>query len=193
MIYLDLFLGFLKVGCFTFGGAYGAIPLIRDVVSAYGWLSEEELTHMIAISESTPGPIMVNMATYVGSSQGGLFGAFLATLAVVLPSFLIILLVTSILKNSWKKPVVQALLKGLKPCIVGIILATGLDMVIRHCIWNIMPIGTHLPFTVELDSAAMIITGILAAILVIWKRWKKKPLSPLVLIGLSALLGILIY
>ena len=68
MIYWDLFIGFLKVGCFAFGGAYGAIPLIRDVVFSYGWLSEEVLMDMIAVSESTPGPIMINMATYVGSS-----------------------------------------------------------------------------------------------------------------------------
>lgn len=71
MIYLDLLLGFLKVGCFAFGGAYGAIPLIRDVVLSYGWLSEESLTYLIAVSESTPGPIMVNLATFVGSSQAG--------------------------------------------------------------------------------------------------------------------------
>ena len=82
MIYLDLFLGFLKVGCFAFGGAYGAIPLIRDVALSYGWLSDETLTYMIAVSESTPGPIMVNLATYVGSSQAGMLGAIVATLAV---------------------------------------------------------------------------------------------------------------
>ena len=92
-----LFLGFLKVGCFAFGGAYGAIPLIRDVEMSYGWLSDEMLTYMIAVSESTPGPIMVNLATYIGSSQAGFFGAVIATLAVVLPSFLIILLVTALL------------------------------------------------------------------------------------------------
>lgn len=100
MIYLELFLGFLKVGCFAFGGAYGAIPLIRDVVMSYGWLSDEMLTYMIAVSESTPGPIMVNLATYVGSNQAGFLGAFVATLAVVLPSFLIILLVTALLKTA---------------------------------------------------------------------------------------------
>ncbi len=87
MIYLDLFLGFLRVGCFSFGGAYGAIPLIRDIVLSYGWLTDEALAYMIAVSESTPGPIMVNLATYVGSSQAGFLGAVLATLAVVLPSF----------------------------------------------------------------------------------------------------------
>ena len=72
MIYLDLFLGFLKVGCFAFGGAYGAIPLIRDVVMSYGWLSDEMLTYMIAVSESTPGPIMVNLATYIWKQPSGL-------------------------------------------------------------------------------------------------------------------------
>ena len=87
MIYLDLLLGFLKVGCFAFGGAYGAIPLIRDVVMSYGWLSDEMLTYMIAGSESTPGPIMVNLATYIGSSQAGFLGAVIATLAVVLPGY----------------------------------------------------------------------------------------------------------
>ena len=85
MIYLELFMAFLEIGMFSFGGAYGAIPLIRDVVLAHGWLEDEALTYMIAISESTPGPIMVNMATYIGSSQGGILGAFLATLGVVLP------------------------------------------------------------------------------------------------------------
>ena len=102
MIYLDLFLGFLEVGCFSFGGAYGAIPLIRDVVLSYGWLDEEMLTYMIAVSESTPGPIMINLATYVGSSQAGILGAAVATLAVVLPSFLIILLITALLKTALK-------------------------------------------------------------------------------------------
>ena len=102
MIHLDLFLGFLRVGLFAFGGAYGAIPLIRDVVLSYDWLSDEALTYMIAVSESTTGPIMVNLATYVGSSQAGFLGAVIATLAVVLPSFIIILLVMIALKNLLK-------------------------------------------------------------------------------------------
>ena len=107
MIYLDLFLGFLKVGCFAFGGAYGAIPLIRDVVMSYGWLTDEMLTYMIAVSESTPGPIMVNLATYIGNSQAGFLGAVAATLAVVLPSFFIILLVTASLKTALKNKYIQ--------------------------------------------------------------------------------------
>ena len=132
MILLELFIGFLRVGCFAFGGAYGAIPLIRDVVLSYGWLDEEMLTYMIAVSESTPGPIMVNLATYVGSSQAGIPGALIATIAVVLPSFIIILLVTALLKTVLKNPYVQAALRGLKPCMIGIILATGVYMIIRN-------------------------------------------------------------
>ncbi len=132
MIYLDLFLGFLRVGCFAFGGAYGAIPLIRDVVLSYGWMSDETLTYMIAVSESTPGPIMVNLATYVGSNQGGLLGAALATFAVILPAFVIVLLVMVLLKSCLENKYVQAVLHGLKPCIVGIILATGAYMTVNH-------------------------------------------------------------
>ena len=113
MIYLELFLGFLKVSCFAFGGAYGAIPLIRDQVLAYGWLSDEALTYMIAVSESTPGPIIVNLATYIGSTKAGFPGAVIATLAVVLPSFFVILLITALLKNAVKNKYVQAVLRGL--------------------------------------------------------------------------------
>ena len=87
MILLELFAGFLLIGCFSFGGAYSAIPLIREVVLSFGLLSEEKLSYMIAVSESTPGPIMVNLATYIGSSKAGVPGALIATTAVVLPAF----------------------------------------------------------------------------------------------------------
>ena len=155
MIYLDLLIGFLKVGCFAFGGAYGAIPLIRDVVLSYGWLSDEVLTYMIAVSESTPGPIMVNLATYIGSSQAGILGAFIATLAVVLPSFLIILFVTALLKTALKNKYVQAVLRGLKPCVIGIVLATGVYMVFKNCFGTISAI--------KVDLRAMVITILLVA------------------------------
>lgn len=102
MMLLELFLGFLRVGCFAFGGAYGAIPLIRDVVLSYGWLEDDMLTTMIAVSESTPGPIMVNLATYIGNVQAGFIGALISTLAVVLPSFVIILLIMILLKTALK-------------------------------------------------------------------------------------------
>ena len=99
MIYIKLFLNFLMIGAVSFGGGYGMISLVREVVISNGWLSEGELMSFIAVSESTPGPLAVNMATFVGSSQGGLLGSFLATLGVVLPSFVIILLIAAMLRN----------------------------------------------------------------------------------------------
>ena len=185
MMYFDLFLGFLKVGCFAFGGAYGAIPLIRDVVMSYGWLNEEMLTYMIAVSESTPGPIMVNLATYIGSSQAGFLGAVLATLAVVLPSFLIILLVTALLKTALKNKYVQAILRGLKPCVIGIVLATGIHMILKNCF------GTILAFKVNVQ--AIIVTAALVLAMEGYKGFAKKKLSPIMLIVLSAVAGIVVY
>ena len=185
MIYLELFFGFLKVGCFAFGGAYGAIPLIRDVVLSYGWLSDETLTYMIAVSESTPGPIMVNLATYVGSSQAGLLGAIVATLAVVLPSFIIILLVTAFLKTALKNKYMQAILRGVKPCVIGIVLATGSYMVVSNCLGSVSVISVNMQ--------AIIITAVLITSMFGYKHFKKKKLSPILLIVLSAVAGMVIY
>lgn len=184
MIYLNLFLGFLKVGCFAFGGAYGAIPLIRDVVMSYGWLSDEMLTYMIAVSESTPGPIMVNLATYIGSNQAGFLGAVIATLAVVLPSFLIILLVTASLKTALKNKYVQAILRGLKPCVIGIVLATGIYMVLGNCLGAFSAI--------KVNMQAIIITALLFAAIFGYKHFAKKKLSPIILIIVSAIAGVVV-
>ena len=185
MIYLDLFLGFLKVGCFAFGGAYGAIPLIRDVVMSYDWLSDEMLTYMIAVSESTPGPIMVNLATYVGSSQAGFLGAVIATLAVVLPSFLIILLVTALLKTALKNKYIQAVLRGMKPCVIDIVLATGIYMVFGNCFGAISAL--------KINLRAVIITAILVASMCGYQHFKRKKLSPILLIVIAAMVGMIVY
>jgi len=185
MIYLDLFLGFLKVGCFAFGGAYGAIPLIRDVVMSHGWLSDEMLTYMIAVSESTPGPIMVNLATYIGSIQAGLLGAVIATLAVVLPSFLIILLVTALLKTALKNKYVLAVLRGLKPCVIGIVLATGIYMVFNNCFEKTS--------VISVDTQAVIITVLLVVTINGYKHFMNKKLSPILLIITSSFMGAIIY
>ena len=185
MIYMDLFLAFLEVGCFSFGGAYAAIPLIRDVVLSYGWISDEMLTYMIAVSESTPGPIMINLATYVGSSQAGFWGAFVATAAVVLPSFLIILLITISLQTVLKHKYVQAVLQGLKPCVIGIILATGIFMLLQNCFGSIYAPAFHL--------RAVLMTVLLFAVKGIYPRIAKKKLSPMLLIFISALLGIVVF
>ena len=184
MILFELFIGFLKVGCFAFGGAYGAIPLIRDVVLSYGWLDEEMLTYMIAVSESTPGPIMVNLATYVGSSQAGLAGSILATVAVVLPSFLIVLLVTVLLKTLLKSPYVQAVLRGIKPCMIGIILATGVNMIWKN--------GVVLQEN-SLLLRPLILTIVLGTVYFGSRKLRKGGISPILLICLSAVAGVAAY
>mgnify|MGYP003552709096 FL=1 len=184
MIYLDLFLGFLKVGLFAFGGAYGAIPLIRDVVLSYGWLSDEALSYMIAVSESTPGPIMVNLATYVGSTEAGFFGALVATLAVVLPSFIIILLITALLKNAFKNKYVQAVLRGLKPSVIGIVLAMGVYMLVKNCLME---------DTFKMNLRSIVITAVLGIVAVLYKYFSKKKMSPIIMIVISSLLGMFVY
>ncbi len=185
MIYWELFIGFLKVGMFAFGGAYAAIPLIRDVVLSYGWIEDEMLTYMIAVSESTPGPIMVNLATYVGSSQGGFWGAVLATTAVTLPAFVIVLLIMVALKHMLKNRGVQAVLQGLKPCVIGIIFATGLHMILRNCVGSLAAASA--------DLTMILITLGLGAVYFGSRKVLKKGISPIGLIGISAVVGILVY
>ncbi len=185
MILLELLAGFLLIGCFSFGGAYGAIPLICEVVLYFGWLDEEKLSYMIAVSESTPGPIMVNMATYIGSSQAGVPGAIIATAAVVFPAFLLVIILMAFLKNLIKKGAAQAILNGFKSCIIGIILATGVYMILINCIGNISGIS--------IDIAAIALT---AGLSVVWfgsKKIVKKGVSPIILICLSGIAGVLIY
>ena len=185
MIYLELLIGFLKVGLFSFGGAYAAIPLIREVVLSYGWVTEEMLTDMIAVSESTPGPIMVNLATYVGSTKAGIPGAILAVLAVVLPSFLIMLLAAAVLKSILRNQAVEAVLGGLIPCVAGIILATGCYMLFS---------GTVLPaFSGETDLRPLLIAAVLSLLYFGSRKVMKKGLSPILLILISACAGVTLY
>lgn len=185
MIYLDLFLGFLKVGLFSFGGAYGAIPVIREVVMANGWVTEEKFAYLVAISESTPGPIMVNTATYIGNEVGGILGSALATFTVCLPAFIIILLLSMILKNFLKNQYVQAVLDGIKPCIIGIIVATGLDMIVKNAFAN----GLSIPKNWQ----SFVIMAVVIVAMIIYQKVKKKNISPIMLILVSAISGIVVY
>ena len=188
MIYLELFLTFLQIGAFSFGGGYGMISLIREKVLTYGWITEEEMLNMIAVAESTPGPIAVNIATFVGSSQGGFLGAILATLGVVLPSFFIILIIATLIRNLLKYAGVKAFLGGIRPCIVGLILATAIMMLMSTAI-GFSGIGGML----DIDFNGIIIFAILIAIGVVAKLALKKKPSPIMMIVISAGLGMLIY
>ncbi len=130
MIYLTLFLTFFKIGAFTFGGGYAMLPLIQAEVFANKWLSENEIINFIAVSESTPGPFAVNISTYIGSQVGeiGILGAFCATLGVVLPSFLIILIIAQCYERFKTSKAVKALMSGLKPAVIGLIATALLSM-----------------------------------------------------------------
>lgn len=121
MIYLQLFLTFLKIGAFTFGGGYAMLPLIQEEVERRGWISQEALIDFIAVSESTPGPFAVNISTYIGMEMGGIAGAVCATLGVILPSFFIILIVAKCFEKFKDSLVVKGCMTGLKPVVVGLI------------------------------------------------------------------------
>ncbi len=188
MICLKLFLTFFEIGLFTFGGGYAMISLIREKALAFGWLTEEELLNMIAVSESTPGPIAVNMATFVGSTQGGIFGSFAATLGVVLPSFIIILLISALIRNFLKYKGVQAFLGGVRPCVVALILATAITMFFSTLFGFATIQDGFAP-----DSKGFIILAILVTVAFAFKKIRKKKPSPILMILLSAGLGMIFY
>lgn len=188
MILLELFLTFFEIGALTFGGGYAMIPFVREQVLAHGWLSEEELLNMIAVSESTPGPIAVNMATFVGSEQAGILGSAAATLGVVLPSFIIILVISALLKNFLKYKGVGAFLSGVRPCVVSLILGTAITLFFSV----LLGIGSG-DFELNIDPIGIIIFALVVGISLIYKKKKGKKPSPILMIAISACLGIIFY
>lgn len=188
MILLELFLTFFKIGALTFGGGYAMIPFVREEVLAHGWLTEEELLNMIAVSESTPGPIAVNMATFVGSNEAGILGSALATLGVVLPSFIIILIISALLKNFLKYNGVKAFLEGVRPTVVSLISGTAITLFLSV----LLGIGSG-DFTLNLDVKGIIIFALVVAIAAIFKKIKGKKPSPILMIAISAGLGMILY
>lgn len=185
---LKLFLTFLKIGAVSFGGGYGMIALMREDCLRNGWLTEDELLNFIGVAESTPGPIAVNMATFVGSSQCGFLGALCATVGVVLPSFIIILLVASMLTRFFKYAGVKAVLSSIRPAVVGMILATAVTMLL-----TVLCGVKTFESDVKIDVGAIIILALLAFAAIAYKRFKEKSISPILLVLISAALGILVY
>lgn len=121
MILIELFLIFMKIGAFTFGGGYAMIAMIQAEAERNGWLTQEQLVDFVALSESTPGPLAVNMATFVGLKTGGILGAIIATAGIVLPSFIIILIIARCFEKYKKSKAVGGIMSGLKPAVVGLI------------------------------------------------------------------------
>lgn len=128
MIYLELFLTFLKIGAFTFGGGSAMIPLVSSEVVSRGWLTKEQLLNFVAVSESTPGPFAVNTATYVGAEVAGFAGALCATLGVVLPSFVLVLIIARFLMKFSSNRYVSGCINSLRPTVVGLIAAALLSL-----------------------------------------------------------------
>jgi chromate transporter len=188
MILFELFFTFFKIGALTFGGGYAMIPFVREQTLAHGWLTEEELLNMIAVSESTPGPIAVNMATFVGSNEAGFLGSVFATLGVVLPSFIIIIIISALLKNFLKYRGVKAFLSGVRPCVVSLILGTATTLFLSV----LLGIGSG-DFQFNVDILGIVIFAIVVAIAVIYKKIKGKKPSPILMIAISACLGMILY
>lgn len=201
MIFLRLYWEFVKVGLFTFGGGYGAIPLIRDAITANPWMGVDSdmFSYIIGVAESTPGPIMVNTATYVGTVAGGsgisaAFGAFCATLGAITPSFVIILLIAGLLKGFMEKKGTRTVLDTIKPCVVGIILSTGVYFLLSGMIPYINTAFSE-GFTGKLvpEIRTAIMFAIVFAVRSLWRLWKKKPISPILSIAFAAVFGMIVY
>ncbi|MBR6530483.1 MAG: chromate transporter [Clostridia bacterium] len=180
MIYLELFLTFLEIGAFTFGGGYAMLPLIREAVLLHGWIEEEALINFIAVSESTPGPFAINIATYVGNQVGGVFGSICATLGVVLPSFVIILIVAKCYEKFKESKTVKGIMSGLKPAVVGLIGAALFSLLLTV----FFPAGVS--FAPLATAGFWVSVGIFAAALLC----AFKKVHPILIILGSAAIGI---
>ena len=184
MIVLKLFLEFFKIGLFTFGGGYAMIPLIKEAVLSNNWLTELQFYDFIGVCESTPGPIAINMATYVGSSTAGLPGSLIATFAVVLPSFIIILLISTIFQKLSNNVLIKRALNGIKAVILGLILSTGILLTFK----SLGITGAEFHFNYK----ALIITFLLGIIYFLYKIDRKRKMGTITLIIISAFLGVFI-
>ena len=131
MIFLELFIRFFFVGLFAIGGGLATLPFLTDMGEVTGWFGSDDISNMIAISESTPGPIGVNMATYIGPETGGFWGAVCATLGTVLPSFIIILIVARCYEKFKESKIVKGCMTGLRPTVIGLIAAAVLLVPIK--------------------------------------------------------------
>ena len=193
MLYLRLFLEFFKTGLFAIGGGMATIPFLYDIADSTGWFSATDLANMIAVGESTPGPIGVNMATYVGFVTGmnngnllsALLGAVIATLGLIAPSVIIILIVAAVLKSFRNNRFVNHAFYGLRPASTGLIAAAGISVILS----NLVTIGGTAEHTFSLNWKGLILAVVLWLLTNVFK--KTKGLHPILFIGLSAVVGIL--
>lgn len=182
MILLELFYTFFKIGLFTFGGGYAMIPLIQSEVLGKGWLEKAQLIDFIAVSESTPGPFAINIATYIGSEKGGVLGSACATLGVVLPSFIIILIVAKFYLKFKTNRYIAGAMTGLRPAAIALIMSAVVSMGAAV----FFPHGISLSVFASYEFiTSLIIFGIILTLMMCIKK-----IHPILLICLSAALGI---
>ncbi|MCP3894341.1 MULTISPECIES: chromate transporter [Bacteroides] len=182
MLYLQLFYTFFKIGLFGFGGGYAMLSMIQgEVVTQYGWLSSQEFTDIVAISQMTPGPIGINAATYVGyTASGNVWGSVIATFAVILPSFILMLTISKFFLKYQKHPTVESVFKGLRPAVVGLLASAALVLM------NTENFGS--PST---DMYSFVVSVILFLIAFIGTR--KFRINPILIIVACGIAGLLLY
>lgn len=180
MIYLQLFYTFFKIGLFGFGGGYAMLSMIQgEVVTRYDWLTPQEFTDIVAISQMTPGPIGINSATYVGfTATGSVWGSVVATLAVVLPSFILMLTISKLFLKYQKHPAVEAVFAGLRPAVVGLLASAALVLM------NAENFGSPTE-----DTRSFVISCIIFLLAFVGtKKYKLNPIGMIVACGVAGLI-----
>lgn len=183
MILFDLFWTFFKIGAVTFGGGLAMLRIAQEQVLAKGWLNADQIIDFVALSESTPGPFAINIATYVGASQSGVLGAACATLGVVLPSFTVILIVAHFYKQFQSSHTVKGIMTGLKPTAIGLIASAVISMALTV----FLPAGLSIKI---FSSPKFYISIVIFAISLFLVFFKKFKIPPVLIICISAVLGI---
>ncbi len=189
MIFLELFGVFFLIGLFTFGGGYAMIPLIEAQVVSRGWMEVSQLYDFIAVSEVTPGPFAINIATFIGSSQAGFFGAFCATLGVVLPAFIVIILLASVLAKFSNSKYIKGAVNGVKPIIIALISSTVILLMVKSFFFG----GNSLtsPFIIDRTTIALFV--IIFIFTLIYKKVTKKNFNTILLLILSGIFGMIVF
>ena len=189
MIYWQLFFSFLKVGSFAFGGGYAMLSLIGDAVLSHEWMTQEDFLSFLGVETLIPGPIVVNMATYIGYEQAGFLGALIATIGVVLPSFIIILIVAACIRNLLKYPPVRVFITSMRPALSGLLCAVAVTMALTV----FLGIDTVKTAQIAYDWRSFVILAAVVLIPFAWSRYKKKEFSSIWLVTISGVLGMLLF
>ena len=189
MLYLRLFFEFFKTGLFAVGGGLATLPFLEEMADKTGWFTRAQLVDMIAVGESTPGPIGVNMATYVGFVTAGVPGSVIATLGLATPCVIVILLIAAFLKNFRENPLVKSAFYGLRPASTGLIASAGFSVLLVALFKNSPALRVDLLSLLSWNWKAVVLMAILLYLTRVCKKTKK--LHPIVFIGISAAAGVL--